>query len=148
MLQKRTFYIVGISFIFLGAIIAWNSSQGITGFAIFEQSDISLGYLVGIWLFVAGVVILMVSKQDEEFVKYYHAYPAGEFTPGPLDASRLKHDGFHMAVTQSEAIRALREVNPNVNPNRISLIEVNISRNYNNEIVDNVAGSSSTLYAR
>jgi hypothetical protein len=63
MLPKRVFYIVGISFMFFGGIITLNSAQGITGFAVFAgETDIGYGYIVGIWLFVAGVAMLMAGK--------------------------------------------------------------------------------------
>ena len=65
-LPKRTFFIVGFSFVFMGVLFLLNSAQGITGFAVFEEAEISSGLLVSVWFVVAGLLVLGMAERKRK----------------------------------------------------------------------------------
>jgi hypothetical protein len=65
MLPKRTFVIVGISFLVFGIIFLLTGAESITGNIVMENVDKGFGSmtsLTGYWLVAAGVVMLWVGK--------------------------------------------------------------------------------------
>ncbi len=66
MLAKRAYLIVGASFLFIGAVLFVNSvSAGVTGFAVFGESDIAVGGVAAVWFLIAGAVVLGMSRRGE-----------------------------------------------------------------------------------
>jgi hypothetical protein len=65
-LPKRTFVIVAVSFFFIGAALLLNSVQGVTGFAVFEGSDLVGGFYIALWFVIAGLVVLAMAERDDE----------------------------------------------------------------------------------
>ncbi len=63
MLPKRAYIITGISFLLIGIIIILNSFHSITGFVIFEKADVNYGYFAGLWLIIAGILILTEGRE-------------------------------------------------------------------------------------
>jgi hypothetical protein len=65
-LPKRAFIITAISFFLIAIIILFNALQGITGFAVFEDSSVNLGWFIAIWFVVAGISVIALEKRRHQ----------------------------------------------------------------------------------
>lgn len=63
-MNKGIFLKLGFTFILLGVVMFLNSAQNITGYAIFEGADLNVGYYVGAWCVVFGLVLLYIGKSE------------------------------------------------------------------------------------
>jgi len=55
----------GIVLIILGGVILLNAFSGLTGYVVFEGVKNQTSYLIGVVLFVGGIVLLMARKKRE-----------------------------------------------------------------------------------
>jgi hypothetical protein len=63
MLPKRTFYIVGASFLFVSAFLLTQSFGGFTGYAVFQEADKTTDYfLFTMWFLIAGLFVVFMPK--------------------------------------------------------------------------------------
>jgi hypothetical protein len=63
MLPRRTFYIIGSSFVLVSFILLAQSFGGLTGFAIYEANNQTTQfYMVMFWFLLTGLFILLVPK--------------------------------------------------------------------------------------
>jgi len=58
----KVFRLFGIFFLLLGITIFFNSFQGITGFAVYEDVDISRGFIVGVWFIITGIFLVVYRR--------------------------------------------------------------------------------------
>ena len=61
----KGFIFFGVLFLILGITIIFNSFQGITGFAVYENIDINKGFIVGIWFVFTGILLAVYRKKEE-----------------------------------------------------------------------------------
>ena len=64
-LPRRSFVITGIFFLVAGVAFLVNSFSNVTGFAVFEGTDVAAGVFVAMWFFVAAGVVLSISPKGE-----------------------------------------------------------------------------------
>jgi hypothetical protein len=64
-LPRRTFVIVGMSFLFMAAVFFVNSVGGITGYAVFSGTDYGVGFLIALWFLFAGMAVLGMAGRGE-----------------------------------------------------------------------------------
>ncbi|MDO8508084.1 MAG: hypothetical protein Q7S27_00200 [Nanoarchaeota archaeon] len=61
----KAFIIFGILFLLLGITIIFNTFQGLTGFAIYEDVDINKGFLFGAWFVLTGILLAVYRKNKK-----------------------------------------------------------------------------------
>ncbi len=61
----KVFIFFGIIFLILGITIVFNSFQGLTGFAVYEDVDIKTGFLVGAWFVLLGLLLAVYRKKEK-----------------------------------------------------------------------------------
>lgn len=61
----KVFRLFGIFFLLLGITVFFNSFQGITGFAVYEDVDISRGFIVGVWFIITGIFLVVYRKRTQ-----------------------------------------------------------------------------------
>ena len=69
MLSRRAFLIVGSSFLVIGLVLLVNSVSGITGFAVFGESDVVVGSVAAVWFVIAGLVVLGMAGHAKSRIK-------------------------------------------------------------------------------
>lgn len=135
----------GIALVIWG-IVLFSSSFSVTGLVVFEGLGKNVGSILGIVFVVVGI-LLMQFRPGGKIIRLYHASPPGAYRPGlPLNKKKVRHGGFYMASSQGEAIRAATEVNPNLDSDRLSVIEVDIPSSDYNSVAQQALGSSSHPY--
>ncbi len=55
----------GIAFLLLGITIVFNSFQGLTGFAIYENVDVNVGIAIGVWFVLSGIMLALYRKSPK-----------------------------------------------------------------------------------
>lgn len=58
--------IFGILFLLLGISIVFNTFQGLTGFAIYENVSLDKGFIIGAWFVFAGILLAVYRKQEKK----------------------------------------------------------------------------------
>jgi len=58
MLHKRAYYISGIAFLLIGAVVLISTFQNITGYILLNDMDNSSGKYAGIWFIISGLAII------------------------------------------------------------------------------------------
>lgn len=58
------FKLFGIFFLLIGITIVFNSFQGLTGFAVYEDVDIKKGVLIGAWFVLTGILLAVYRKKE------------------------------------------------------------------------------------
>ncbi len=61
----KGFKIFGAIFFLLGISIVFNFFQGITGFAVYENANLNIGFLIGAWFVLTGILLLVYRKKQE-----------------------------------------------------------------------------------
>ena len=61
----KAFKFFGILFFLIGITVIFNSFQGITGFAVYEDVDVNAGYLIGAWFILTGILLVVYRKKEE-----------------------------------------------------------------------------------
>ena len=61
----KMFKIFGMVFFLIGMVILFNSFQGITGFAVSENVDVNLGFVLGIWFVLTAVLLLAYRRKEK-----------------------------------------------------------------------------------
>lgn len=64
-IKKRLLVLVGVAYLFIGGVVLFNSFQGITGFVVYEGSDVEWGWFLGFVFVVIGVLVLMASNREK-----------------------------------------------------------------------------------
>ena len=59
----KTFKLFGALFFIIGITIVFNSSQGVTGFAVYENVDLKFGYIIGAWFVLTGIILFVYRKK-------------------------------------------------------------------------------------
>ncbi len=83
MLKRRFYYISASAFFVIGFLLIVGNFSGITGYAVFNDSNVTLGFYASLWFFAAGIVLLMSGGRAkqlglEETIK---AYEQGGISP-------------------------------------------------------------------
>lgn len=60
----KAFKFFGILFFLIGITVIFNSFQGITGFAVYEDVDVNAGYLIGAWFILTGILLVVYRKKE------------------------------------------------------------------------------------
>lgn len=145
-MKKKVFLAVGAVLFLSGVILIINSFSNITGLVIVEEINLQASSIIGILILILGIVFVFFGRERK--IRLYHAFPAGEYRAGQqLDNRKLAHGGFYMAQTEADAVLAVRETHPFVEPNRISVVEVDIPEEEYDGLIEHVAGTSSAPYA-
>jgi len=55
--------IFGAIFFILGISIIFNAFQGITGFAVYENVDLNIGVVIGVWFVFTGILLFVYRKE-------------------------------------------------------------------------------------
>ncbi len=58
----KAFLVFGIVFLLLGITIVFNSFQGLTGFAVYDNVDIKAGLFIGVWFVLTGIILALYRK--------------------------------------------------------------------------------------
>jgi hypothetical protein len=61
-MSKRVYRNFGLALIVVGVFLLLNSFQGVTGFVILEDADVSLGYFFGAAFLIVGILLLMAGR--------------------------------------------------------------------------------------
>ncbi|MBU0466268.1 MAG: hypothetical protein KJ718_01575 [Nanoarchaeota archaeon] len=67
MIRKRSFGVLGVLFVVLGAVLLLNYFSGITGFAVVEGEGGEVGSILGALLLFAGIAILMARAHHNRY---------------------------------------------------------------------------------
>jgi len=147
-MRRKGFFVLGVLLIAVGFVFLLNSFYGMTGFVVFEDVSGRVGWIVGILFFVAGVVFLVGSRGKAE-VKLYHAYASGAYRVGtPLDVSRCEHQGFYLAHSEEDAVTAVQNARPDIDPMRIQVVEVDLPQDLYEQLCVGELGDSVAQYIR
>ncbi len=57
------FKIFGVLFLILGVTIVFNSFQGLTGFAIYENVSLNRGIAIGAWFVLTGILLAVYKEK-------------------------------------------------------------------------------------
>lgn len=61
----KTFKLFGALFFIIGITIVFNSSQSVTGFAVYENVDLKFGYIIGAWFVLTGIILFVYRKKKK-----------------------------------------------------------------------------------
>lgn len=64
--MNKIFRIFGIIFFVLGVTIIFNAFQGITGFAVYEDVDLNVGFFIGAWFILTGILLFVYRKAQDK----------------------------------------------------------------------------------
>lgn len=59
----KIFKIFGAIFFLFGISIIFNTFQGMTGFAVYEDVDLNIGFVIGIWFVLTGILLAVYRKR-------------------------------------------------------------------------------------
>lgn len=59
------FKLFGIFFLLVGITIVFNSFQGLTGFAIYEDANLNKGFIIGAWFVLTGILLAVYRKKEK-----------------------------------------------------------------------------------
>lgn len=62
--MKKVFIFFGILFFLIGVTVVFNSFQGITGFAVYENIDLDAGFMVGVWFILTGILLAVYRRKE------------------------------------------------------------------------------------
>lgn len=68
---------IGFFYLIFGVIILFNSFQGITGYAIFENTDVEWGGFLGVVFIIIGIVVWSAAVRDgrlENKLRVYNSH--------------------------------------------------------------------------
>ena len=66
--MNLVFKLFGLLFFIFGITILFNSFQGITGFVVYEDVNLNIGFIVGIWFILVSLLLIVHRKKGEEEV--------------------------------------------------------------------------------
>jgi len=70
-MERRVFWIVGVSFLVIALLLWFDSLQGFTGYSLFEGEEGVVGSVLWLWFFVAGVgVFLLMGSLEKRLIVY------------------------------------------------------------------------------
>lgn len=64
MVKGKAFKLFGLLFLVLGVTIVFNTFQGITGFAVYNDVDLDAGMIVGAWFVLTGIVLFVYRRKE------------------------------------------------------------------------------------
>ena len=64
--MSQVLKIFGIIFFLLGITVLFNSFQGITGFAVYEDVNLDGGFLVGAWFILTGALLIVYRREVKD----------------------------------------------------------------------------------
>jgi len=62
----KVFKISGLLFFLLGVTIVFNAFQGITGFVVYEDVDLNVGFIIGAWFILTGILLFVYRKAQDK----------------------------------------------------------------------------------
>ena len=70
MVRQGTQRIIGGIFLFIGVTILLNSFSGITGFVVFEGTDVKFGFYAAVWFFVSGILLFTSTLSAPSYTRH------------------------------------------------------------------------------
>jgi hypothetical protein len=65
LIKRRVLKLIGFGYLLLGIIIWLFSFSGITGFVVYGDANLNLGWFLGVVFFIVGVVVLMAGRKKK-----------------------------------------------------------------------------------
>jgi len=62
----KIFKLFGVFFLLVGTTIVFNTFQGLTGFAIYENVSLDKGFIIGAWFVFTGILLAVYRKQEKK----------------------------------------------------------------------------------
>lgn len=60
------FKLFGILFFIFGITIIFNSFQGMTGFVVYEDVNLKIGFIIGAWFVLTSLFLISHRKKEKE----------------------------------------------------------------------------------
>ncbi len=64
--MNLVFKLFGLLFFIFGITILFNSFNGITGFVVYEDVNLNVGVIIGIWFILVSLLLIVYRKKEQE----------------------------------------------------------------------------------